>query len=104
MRHPRLVPVIGLLFISTRATAQYRESAPKVTPNVGQACAVEGVWDLDSVTHNGQAFGQAGPGAFRSRKVLTATQFLSLSYLDRPDTLPMATTSDSLRSLRARRA
>jgi hypothetical protein len=103
MRRVWLVPVIGLLALSVPAAERDRESATKVT-RVGKACAVQGVWELDSVTHNGKPFGTAGPGAFRSRKVVTRTQFLTLSYLDRRDTLPTVTASDSLRTLRARRA
>ena len=62
----------------------------------GRGCAVEGAWDLVSVTANGKA---ESMGGWRQRKLVAHGQHMWIAQEAKRDTLPLRTAADSLRRL-----
>ncbi|GJG84888.1 hypothetical protein tb265_00690 [Gemmatimonadetes bacterium T265] len=61
------------------------------------ACKVEGVWELVSVSYNGQELPRPG---YHERKVVARGQFMWLGSDAQRDTIPLRTAGDSLRAFR----
>ena len=59
------------------------------------ACSVEGVWELESVTTDGQ---RQELGGYRQRKLVAHGHYMWIGHDARRDTLPMRTATDSLRA------
>lgn len=61
------------------------------------ACRVEGVWELESVSYNGQPLPRPG---YHERKVVARGHFMWLGADAGRDTIPLTTAGDSLRAFR----
>lgn len=76
--------VAGIAFVSGAIAAD----SPK------PACAVTGVWELESVMQNGKA---VPPSGFRQRKVVTKHHWMWVGQSAHRDTLPLRSAIDTLR-------
>lgn len=83
------VAACGLLAASAGA-----QDSTAASGAAGRACAVEGAWDLVSLTANGKAESMDG---WRQRKLVAHGQHMWIAQAEKRDTLPLRTAADSLR-------
>lgn len=64
------------------------------TPRSGASCPVRGVWELESMTVDGQSINRPG---FRQRKMVTDRHFMWIGQFAGRDTIVARTAADTLR-------